>query len=83
MAACYVPEKYKSFSLREVESQLSVAVGEHLQTKRLTAVQIRKRYPSIRPAHLNKLLNGEPLNIRMLSSISEATGMRWNLEVSA
>lgn len=83
MGVCYVPEKYKSFSLSEVESQLSVAVGEHLQIRRLTAVDIRKRYPSIRAGHLNKLFSGEPLCIKMLSSIAEASGMRWNLQVSA
>lgn len=80
MGVCYIPEKYKSFSLGEIESQLSVAVGEYLQIRRLTAVDIRKRYPSIRAAHLSKLVNGEPLCIRMLSSIADAAGMRWNLE---
>lgn len=83
MGVCYIPEKYKCFTISELESQLSVAVSEHIQAKRLTSAEIQERYPSIRAGHIAKLMRGEPLCIKMLGSIAEATGMRWNLELAA
>ncbi|MDX0164403.1 hypothetical protein GOC43_21355 [Sinorhizobium meliloti] len=83
MGVCYIPEKYKCFTISELESQLSVAVAEHIQANCLTAIEIKERYPSIRAGHISKLLRGEPLCIKMLGAIAEATGMRWNLELAA
>ncbi len=83
MGVCYIPEKYKCFTISELESKLSMAVAEHIRAHRLTAVEINKRYPSIRAGHIAKLMRGEPLGIKMLGAIAEATGMRWNLELAA
>jgi len=83
MGVCYIPEKYKCFSILELEAKLSDAVKEHIQANGLTAVEIRARYPSIRAGHISKLMRDEPLCMKMLGAIAEATGMRWDLKVAA
>lgn len=81
MATCYIPQKYRCFTFNELESHLSVALCEHIEAEKMTAADIFKRYPSIRAGHLEKLRNGEPLGLKMLTALSEATGMRFNLEI--
>jgi len=83
MATCYVPDAYKCVTAREIEDVLTMAIVEHIDRRSLTSAEIRKRYPSIRLEHVAKLRRGEPLGFRMLSAISEAIGLRVNLQVSA
>lgn len=83
MATCYVPDVYKCVTAREIEDVLTTAIIEQIDHRRLTSVDIRKRYPSIRLEHIAKLRRGEPLGFRMLAAISEAIGLRVDLKVAA
>jgi hypothetical protein len=83
MATCYVPDAYKCVTAREIEDVLTAAIVEHIDRRRLTSADISKRYPSIRLEHIAKLRRGEPLGFRMLSAISEAIGLKVNVQVAA
>lgn len=83
MAAPYLPTPFKCATAVEIESKLSAEVIKHIDARKLSSVDICRRYPTIRLDHLKKLRSGEPLNFRMLSALIEATGAPVRLEVNA
>ncbi len=82
MGATYIPTPWKSSTAQQIEDAMSSAVIRHIDLRGLTASDISRRYPSIRLEHLQKLRRGEPLGFRMLSSLTEAVGLRVNIEVT-
>ena len=83
MAAPYLPTPFKCATAVEIEAKLSDEVIKHIDARRLSSVDICRRYPSIRLEHLKKLRSGEPLNFRMLSALIEATGAPVTIRVNA
>lgn len=66
----------------EIESKLSAEVIKHIDARKLSSIEISRRYPSIRAEHLKKLRSGEPLNFRMVCALIEATGAPVSIRVN-
>ena len=75
MALPCIPEPYKSVTATAIEEDLGRGIIAHLDARGMTAVDVSRRYPSIRAGHIARLRRGEPLGFRMLSSIAEAIGL--------
>jgi len=76
-----IPEPYKSVTAFTIEEDLGRAILSFIDAKGLTAIDIQKRYASIRAGHIAKLRRGETLNFKMLSSIAEALGLTPRLVI--
>ncbi|MEY9831105.1 hypothetical protein ABIA25_002920 [Sinorhizobium fredii] len=82
MAASYLPTPFKCATAVEIEAKLSADVIKHIDAKKLSSIEICRRYPTIRLDHLKKLRSGEPLNFRMVSALIEATGAPVSIQVN-
>ncbi|MBB4064061.1 hypothetical protein [Gellertiella hungarica] len=82
MAATYIPEPYKCVTASEIEDAMAAAILDRIEQRGLTAAEISRRYPSIRSGHIAKLQRGDMLGFRMLSALTEAVGLRVNIEVT-
>ncbi|NKL63287.1 hypothetical protein [Rhizobium leguminosarum] len=76
-----IPEPYKSVTATTIEDDLGRAVIEHVDARGITAVDIQRRYSTVRADHLARLRRGEPLNFRVLSAIIEALGGKVTTQV--
>lgn len=80
----FPPESWVPLTYRELQDDLSEALADHIERKKLTAGEIAKRWPTCRDGHLKALRNPNmsPLGLKMLIALAEATGLRVKLEVS-
>lgn len=85
MARPISPFPYKPKSYQNMREILAYEIENTIRKNKLTASKIATKYPSVRDAHVKKILHGsgDELGIRMLFGIAEAIGLNARLEISA
>ena len=84
MATPLIPDPYVPLSYRSFQEQLSEHLADYIDRKGLSAGEIAKRWPTCRLSHLARLRSDEePLGMKMLLALAEATGLRVQLTVSS
>lgn len=74
MTTRYIPRRWKCSTAERFEHDLSRAADRIVKATQLTAAEIQRTYPSIRPHHLRALDDGGTLGIRMAFAIIETLG---------
>jgi hypothetical protein len=83
MATPLIPESYTPLTYRGMQETLSGALAEHIERHGLTAGQIAKRWATCRAGHLRALSDPElePLGVKMLLALAEASGLKVEVKV--